>query len=148
MVAWGGMCGCSGGACVVAPQGGAWLLAGGACMVAPGGCAWLLRGGGGACMVKGGMRGEGGVCVVKGGMCGKRGVCMAKGGLCLVKGGMHGMHPPTPEIQPVIARAVHILLECILVTMNVQTNVCACVMAYLHSQIWYLILILITTPFL
>ena len=29
------------------------------------------------------------------------------------EGGMHGMHPH--EIQPVIARAVRILLECILV---------------------------------
>ena len=37
MVAPGGMRGCSGGACMVAPRG--------AYVVAPGGCAWLLRGG-------------------------------------------------------------------------------------------------------
>ena len=32
--------------------------------------------------------------------------------------GMHGMHPPD-KIQPVIARAIRILLECILVVENV-----------------------------
>ena len=32
--------GCSGGACVVAPGGGVWLLPGGMCMVALGGHAW------------------------------------------------------------------------------------------------------------
>ena len=64
----GGMCGCSGGGCVVAPRGGhawlpgghVWLLLGGmhgcsrrVCVIAPGGacvaargCAWLLWGGG------------------------------------------------------------------------------------------------------
>ena len=67
----GGVRGCSGGACVVAPRG--------ACMVAPGGHAWLLQGG----------------------VCGEGGMC--------------GMHPLTPEIRPVIAREVCILLECILV---------------------------------
>ena len=40
----GSMCGCSQGACVVAP--------GGVCMVAPGGCVWLLTGG--VCMVAAG----------------------------------------------------------------------------------------------
>ena len=47
---------------------------------------------------EGGMHGKGGACVAKGGgMCGKgEGACMA-------------------EIWPVIARAVRILLECILV---------------------------------
>ena len=56
-----------------------------------------------------------GACVVKGGMHGKEAwVCMAKEG-----GGVRGMHtPPNPpfyEIRPVNARAVRILLECILV---------------------------------
>ena len=54
----GGVRGCSGGACVVAPggRGHAWLLGGvcvvapGGCMVAPGGHVWLLWGGG-ACVV-------------------------------------------------------------------------------------------------
>ena len=41
----GGMRGCSGGACVVALGGHAWLLQEGACVVALGGNAWLLRGG-------------------------------------------------------------------------------------------------------
>ena len=48
----GGMHGCSGGACMVAPggacvvaQGGMHGCSGGACMVAPGGHAWLLWGG-------------------------------------------------------------------------------------------------------
>ena len=52
MVAPGGMCGCSGGAHVVAPGGYVWLLlegvcgySWGACVVAPGGHAWLLPGG-------------------------------------------------------------------------------------------------------
>ena len=48
------MCGCSGGACVVALGGGhAWLLCGGACMVALGGAcvAALGVGGWGACVV-------------------------------------------------------------------------------------------------
>ena len=83
----GGMCGCSWGACVVAPGGGmrgcsggcvwllpggcawllggrAWLLLGGHAWLLPGGHAWLLPGGcawllRGACMVapRGGMRG-------------------------------------------------------------------------------------------
>ena len=70
----GGMCGCSGGACVVAMGGmhgcsrgcvwllpggwgHAWLLLGGACMVFSGGHAWFLAGGR-ACMVFwGGMHG-------------------------------------------------------------------------------------------
>ena len=57
---WGGMCGCSGGACVVVPRGvgGAWLFpgghgcsggrvifAGGACMVFPGGACVVFAGG-------------------------------------------------------------------------------------------------------
>ena len=72
---WGGMHGCSGGACMVAPGGHAWLLPGGgmhgcsqrgACMVAPGGGhVWLLPGGwghawllwGGMCGCSGGVHG-------------------------------------------------------------------------------------------
>ena len=104
VVALGGMCGCSRGACVVAPEGGvhgcsgghAWLLPGGVC-----GCSW------GACVVAlGGMHG-----CSRGGMRGcSRGACMvALGGhawllwgVCMVfsmrygqwVGGMHptGMH--------------------------------------------------------
>ena len=87
-------------------------------MVAPGGHAWLLPGGAwrkGACVAKGGMHGEGGVHGERGAVHGERGGMRGKGGACMVKGGMHGMHPPTPKIRPVIARAVCILLECILV---------------------------------
>ena len=62
----GGMCDCSGGACmvapggclgacVVAPGGHAWLLPGGVCMVAPGGRAWLLPVGGCVWLLRGGM---------------------------------------------------------------------------------------------
>ena len=71
VVALGGMHGCSGGACVVAPGGHAWLLPRGCawllqgvCMVAPGGHAWLLLGG---CvwLLPGGVSGcSKGVCVV------------------------------------------------------------------------------------
>ena len=84
-----------------------------------GGCAWLFRGGmhgcsWGECMVapRGGMhacrgmRDEGGVPGERGGMCGER------GGMCGERGGM----PPPHDIWPVIARAVRILLECILVS--------------------------------
>ena len=85
---WGGMCGCSGGACmvapggacVVAPGGHAWLLPGGACVVALGGHAWLLWGGMCGCS-------QGGVCgCSRGGMHGCSG-----GGMCGCSwGGMHG----------------------------------------------------------
>ena len=51
-----------------------------------------------------------GVCVAKGGMHGERGACMAKGGACVVKGGVHGT-----RYSWSFARAVRILLECILV---------------------------------
>ena len=69
---------------------------------------------------QGGMCGKGGVCMVKGGMCGEGGVCVAKGERVWQRGGMCGKGGPawraTPhEIQPVNARAVRILLECILV---------------------------------
>ena len=89
------MRGCLGGRALLL-WGGAWLLpGGGACVVAPRE----------ACMVAPGGR-----------------ACVAKG-VCVVKGGMHGMHPPTPEMRPVIARAVRILLECILVkTMKVSSK--------------------------
>ena len=60
------MRGCSGGACMAALGGHAWLLpggvrgcSGGACVVALGGQSWLLRGGG----VRG-SSGGGGACVV------------------------------------------------------------------------------------
>ena len=44
---WGGMHGCSGGACVVAPGGGhAWLLGGGVCGFIRRGHAWFYLGGG------------------------------------------------------------------------------------------------------
>ena len=57
----------------------------------------------------------------------KGGVCCKGGGVCMVKGGMRGkgghvwqrgacvVCTPPHEIWPVIARAVRILLECILV---------------------------------
>ena len=72
---------------------------------------------------KGGVHGKRGACMVKGGMHGKggvhgKGVCMVKwGGMHGERGGMRGMyHPPPPhKIWLVIAWAVHILLECILV---------------------------------
>ena len=57
----------------------------------------------------------------KGGVCGK-GACAWRRGACMAKGGMHGKGgacvvctPPLYEIRPVNARAVRILLECILV---------------------------------
>ena len=97
----------------------------------------------GGCVVKGGMHGKGGdtwqrglgwgACMVKGGhawwrgACMVRGVCVAKGGCAWQRGGvvkegdMCGeggcvvCTPPLYEIRPVNARAVRILLECILV---------------------------------
>ena len=87
----------------------------------------------GACMAKGGMCGEGGhawqrgmhgeggvygegACVAKGGMHGEGGV-RGKGGHAWQKRGEACMvwTPPFNEIRPVNARAVRILLECILV---------------------------------
>ena len=85
----------AGGACVT---GGA-CVAGGACMV------------GGVCMARG-RAWQRRACVAKGGMHGKRGVCMAKGAACVVcMPRWVGYY----EIRSVNARAVHILLECILV---------------------------------
>ena len=114
---WGGMCGCSRGACVVAPGGHAWLLrgsmhgcSGGACVVAPGrgvvaprggmhGCsgghAWLLQGGH--------------VWLLPGGMCG-----CSWGGTCVVALGGHAWDTTTYG-DMINERAVRILLECILV---------------------------------
>ena len=128
VVAWGGVCGCSGGACMVAPGGHVWLLGGmrgcsggacvvalgGACVVAPGGHAWLLWGG--MCVVA-----PGGACVVLFG-----GACVVLfGGACMVlfKGGMHGFIGGCAwffqffriQWDTVNERAVRILLECILV---------------------------------
>ena len=79
----------------------------------------------GACMAKRGMHGEGYMCdegvvhgkgglyMAKGSMCGKRGACMAKGGHAWLQGGVHGIRRYT-----INERAVHILLECILVFTN------------------------------
>ena len=73
----------------------------------------------GVCMAGGGVHGRGvggmrgrGVCMV-GGMCG--GGCVWQGA-CMA-GGMHATHAPPQhyEIRSVNARAVRILLECILV---------------------------------
>ena len=96
----GGVCGCSG-------EGHTWLLLGGHVWLLPGGHAWQ----------RGGMHGRGGwgVCMVKGGMHGKGGSCVAKGGSGVTKGGMHGKGGRAWYARPVIARAVRILLECILV---------------------------------
>ena len=99
----GGVCGCSGGVCVVAPGGHAWLLQRGACVVAwggmcgcsrgacvvlfgepcvvlLGGCAWFYLGGC-AWFYSGGMHG-----FIQGGVCGFiRGACMVLfGGACVV----------------------------------------------------------------
>ena len=60
------------------------------------------------------MHGKGGVCG-EGGVHGEGGACVAKGGACVVKGRCAWYVPLPHEIRPVIARAVRILLECILV---------------------------------
>ena len=97
---------------------------GGACVA--GGYAWqgvMCGRGGHACRgvcVAGGVHGRGrgmhgrrGVCVA-GGVCVVGGIC--GGGVCMA-GGMYATHIPRHyEIQSVNARAVHILLECILVS--------------------------------
>ena len=120
-----GVCLSTGGACVVAPGGGGW------CMVALGGmhgCSW------GACVVKGGVCGEVGACMAKGGMRGEEGGMHGKGGHAWQRGGMRGKGGHAWQgghvwqgghawqrggrawyARPVIARAVRILLECILV---------------------------------
>ena len=64
-------------------------------------------------MAKGGAW-QRGACVAKGGMHGKGGACVAKGA-CMARGHAWYACPPFYEIQPVNARAVCILLECILV---------------------------------
>ena len=102
----GGVRGCSGG-------GHAWLLRGGMrgcsggmrgcswgeCMVSLGGHAWLLLGG---------------VWLLPGGMHGCSGVCGFSGGACVVAPGGH-VWDTTRYADMVNERAVHILLECILV---------------------------------
>ena len=103
----GGMCGCS---------------QGGACMVAPGGCACQggMHGKRDGMHGEGGVCGKGGVCMAKGGVHGEGGACMAKGA-CVVKGGRCAWYAASPpEIRPVIARAVRILLECILVLISIR----------------------------
>ena len=58
----------------------------------------------------------------------RRGACMAKGG--------HVWYTPPPEIRPVIARAVRILLECILVAVEIwqPTNDILCICGYSLSS--------------
>ena len=95
----------------------------GACM------AWLGGAHGmGGMRGQGGMRGKGGACMAKGGGVHGRGVCVAKGA-CVAKGGMHDKRGeacvvcmPPYEIRLVNARAVCILLECILVVFFGSTN--------------------------
>ena len=103
----GGICGCSMGACMVAPGGM------GACVVAPGGMH-----GKGVCMAKEGCAWQRGACMVKGDVHGKRGACMANRGMHGERGGVRY------EIRPVIVSAVCISLECILVCVCV----CVCVL--------------------
>ena len=100
---WGGVHGCSSGACMVAHGGHAWLLQG-VCMVAPGGmhgCSW------GVC----GCSGEG-VC----------GCSQGAGHEWLLQGCVHGcsqkghVWDTTRYGDMINERAVRILLECILVT--------------------------------
>ena len=62
----------------------------------------------------------------KGGMCGK-------GGPCVVKGSMYGMQPPY-EIRPVNARAVRLLLECILGFFCAAGEVCEIGISYFMYQ--------------
>ena len=108
----------------VCPQEGgrAWLLQGGHTWLLPGGCAWLLPGGmhgcsQGVCMVAPG----GHVWLLPGGVCGKGGRAWQRGNVWQ-KGGMHGEGGVRGEggcvwyAWPVIAWAVRILLECILVS--------------------------------
>ena len=99
-LAWllqGGVCGCSQGerawllpgeACVVAPRGGVRGCSGGACMVAPGGCAWLLLGGCAWLLLGGGVCGcsrGGHAWLLRGGAC-----VVALGGACMVARGGRG----------------------------------------------------------
>ena len=108
----GGVRGCSreGGRAWLLPGGHAWLLPRGACMVAQGGVHGCLGGHAWLLVAPGGMRGcsQGGVhgCS-QGGMRGcSRGACVV-----FTRGGVHRIRRDT-----VNERAVHILLECILVT--------------------------------
>ena len=102
LLLWGGMCGCSGGACMVAPRGCAWLFlgghvwllwggvhgcSGGACMVALEGHVWLLQGGMRGCSGRVCVVAPGGACVVAPSGC----AWLLPGGHAwLLWGGMHG----------------------------------------------------------
>ena len=92
-------------ACVVAGGGHAWL---------PGGYAWLL---GGHAWLLGGMHGCQGVCGCWG-VCMVKGACIVKGAY-MAKGGVHGEGGHVWDMMryrdTINERAVHILLECILV---------------------------------
>ena len=119
-----GVCLSTGGACVVACRGGAWLL-GGACVVAHRvgmhGCSWgaCVVAPGGACMVAPGGACCGwswwgvhgcswGACVVAPGGC----AWFAPGGACVVAPGERGWFFRWDTVNE---RAVRILLKCILV---------------------------------
>ena len=67
-------------------------------------------------VLRGGMHGEGRGVRGKGGHVWQKGGHVWQRGACVVKGGVRGMHAPY-EIRPVNARAVRILLECILVSL-------------------------------
>ena len=119
-------------------QGGA-CVAEGACMVG-GMCGRGVCMGRGACMAGGGHAWQGGACMAEGNVHG-RGACAAgghawQGGIhgggvhgrgCAWQEGMYGRGCACPppghyEIRSVNARAVRILLECILVNENVRGN--------------------------
>ena len=109
------------GACVVAPGVCAWLLPGGHAWLLPGGCAWLLPGVVHGCS-RGGMCGcsQGGMCGCSGGAC-----VVAPRGACVVAPGGHvwlllGGHAWFFRSDTVNERAVHILLECILVKIRIK----------------------------
>ena len=106
----GGVHGCSGGACMVAPGGHAWLLWGGTCVVAPGegmcGCSW------GACVVAlGGMHG-----------CSRGGAWLLPEGHAWLLLGGHAWDT-TRYGDTINERAVRILLECILVVVYKIRNI-------------------------
>ena len=107
----------TGGACMVAPRGHAWLLWGRGHAWLLGGHAWLLQGGHawlvwGACVVA-----PGGMCGCSGGVC----AWLLWGGMCGCSGGhawlLLGGHAwdTTRYGDTINERAVRILLECILV---------------------------------
>ena len=72
------------------------------------------------------MCGRGGMHGWVGGVCAWQGACVAGGGGVRGRGGVHATHAPSPghcEMRSVNARAVRILLECILVFKMIY-NVC------------------------